>query len=61
MRYGKELELPNLIMMILSSVYCSKLSVYLPHRVNEDKGKAAWDGKKEILSISLPIIREDPF
>ncbi|GAX80342.1 hypothetical protein CEUSTIGMA_g7780.t1 [Chlamydomonas eustigma] len=38
-----------------------KLSIYLPHRVNEDKGKARWDSKKETLSVTLPIIRDDNF
>lgn len=37
----------------------SKLNVYLPHAVQEDKGKAQWDGKKQVLSVTLPIIRED--
>lgn len=38
---------------------CSKLNVYLPHTVQEDKGKAQWDAKKQVLSVTLPIIRED--
>ncbi|KAG1678868.1 hypothetical protein FOA52_003536 [Chlamydomonas sp. UWO 241] len=38
-----------------------RLSVYLPHRVNEDKGKAAWDAKAQVLRVTMPIVREDPF
>lgn len=25
-----------------------KLGLYLPHKVQKDKGKAAWDGKKQV-------------
>jgi hypothetical protein len=35
--------------------------VYLPHKVNDEKGKAKWDKAKKALFITLPIIREDPF
>lgn len=38
-----------------------KLSIYLPHKVDGEKGKAKWDGKAKVLSISVPIIREDAF
>ena len=34
-----------------------RLCTYLPHEVDEQKGSAKWDGKKERLSITLPIIR----
>lgn len=36
-----------------------KLSMYLPHRVDEEKGAAKWDSKKETLTITLRIIRPD--
>lgn len=42
-----------------SHVY--SLSVYLPHRVDADRGKAEWDQKAESLKITLPIIDEDYF
>ncbi|KAK3250324.1 hypothetical protein CYMTET_40285 [Cymbomonas tetramitiformis] len=38
-----------------------KLAMYLPHKVNDEKGTAKWDKKKETLSIIMPIVREDPF
>ena len=40
-----------------SSLY--KLAMYLPHKVDGEKGSAKWDKKKETLSITLPIIRQD--
>ena len=42
-----------------SHVY--SLSVYLPHRVDADRGKAEWDQKAESLKITLPIVDEDYF
>eukprot|EP00955_Chlamydomonas_euryale_P045952 353284-Chlamydomonas_euryale.AAC.7 len=39
----------------------SKLSVYLPHNVDSDKGKAKFCAKSQVLSVTLPIVREDPF
>lgn len=45
----------------LPSSSCSKLSMYLPHKVDEDKGKAKWDKDKKVLSVTLPIIRDDEF
>lgn len=39
----------------------SKLSIYLPHKVFEDKGKAKWDSKAHVLSVTLPINRDDVF
>lgn len=36
-----------------------KLFLHLPHKVKADAGKAKWDGTKEELYISLPIIRDD--
>jgi hypothetical protein len=33
----------------------------LPHKVNEERGKAAWDAGKRVLTVTLPIIREEPF
>mmetsp|Transcript_33443 Transcript_33443/g.99571 ORF Transcript_33443/g.99571 Transcript_33443/m.99571 type:complete len:84 (-) Transcript_33443:266-517(-) len=38
-----------------------KLSVYLPHNVDSDKGKAKFCAKSQVLSVTLPIVREDPF
>ena len=35
-----------------------KLTVYLPHKVDEERGKAKWDKHKENLNIYLPIIRK---
>ena len=36
-----------------------RLAIYLPHKVDHEKGSAKWDSKTEALSISLPILRED--
>jgi len=33
--------------------------LHLPHTVADQQGRAKWDGKKETLSITLPIIRRD--
>ena len=38
-----------------------KLSLPLPHKVLEDRGTAKWDGRKDQLVLSLPIVREDPW
>jgi len=35
-----------------------KIAVYLPHKVDEERGKAKWDKHKENLTIYLPIIRK---
>lgn len=40
---------------------CSYLRLHLPHKVQSERGRAKWDAKKKILSVALPIIREDPF
>ena len=37
-----------------------KLGVYLPHRVDADRGKAEWDARTEKLKVTLPIVDEDP-
>lgn len=44
-------------MQLRSHVY--KLSVYLPHRVDSDKGKAQWDQKTECLKVTLPIVEDE--
>ncbi|KAF1318591.1 Pih1 domain-containing protein 3, partial [Globisporangium splendens] len=36
-----------------------KLSLYLPHPVRHQDGHAKWDPKKQTLTISLPIIRDE--
>lgn len=38
---------------------CSKLSLHLPHKVDDVRGKATWDGKQHVLSVTLPIVRSD--
>ena len=35
-----------------------KLFTYLPHPVRHDEGKAAFDRKTEVLTVTLPIINE---
>ena len=39
-----------------SPVY--RLALALPHPVDDKKGQAKWDAKKETLSVTLPIKRE---
>lgn len=46
---------------LASSLPCSKLSIHLPHKVDGERGKAKWDSTKKVLSITLRIIREEPF
>ena len=36
-----------------------KLSVYLPHVVDPDAGKAEWDAARECLKVTMPIAEED--
>jgi len=33
----------------------------LPYKVDEKEGKAQWIAEKEMLKITMPIIREDFF
>jgi hypothetical protein len=40
---------------------CSKLRLALPHKVDLERGSAKWDSKKKTLTVTLPIIRDDPF
>ena len=36
-----------------------RLSTHLPYKVDDKKAAAKWDTKKETLSVTLPIIREE--
>jgi hypothetical protein len=40
---------------------CSKLRLSFPHKVDSERGTAKWDNKKKTLTVTLPIIRDDPF
>eukprot|EP00959_Pyramimonas_sp_CCMP1952_P090864 1902105-Pyramimonas_sp.AAC.1 len=35
-----------------------RLAVYLPHKVDEERGTAKWDKVKEVLNVYLPIVRK---
>jgi len=35
-----------------------KLFTYLPQAVRHDEGKAAFDKKTEVLTVTLPIVNE---
>jgi len=35
------------------------LSIFLPLPVDSDRGTAKWDGKKDQLIVTLPIIRDE--
>ncbi len=41
---------------ILVATATHRLSTYLPLRVRHKEGKAQWDGAKETLSVTLPIV-----
>ena len=38
-----------------------KLNTYLPAKVDEKRGSAKWDARKETLSVVLPLVKEDPW
>jgi len=51
---------------VTDQVVCIQSSKYylyhiLPYKVNDKEGKAQWVSDKEMLTITLPIIRDDPF
>ncbi|MEW5318797.1 MAG: hypothetical protein WDW38_009984 [Sanguina aurantia] len=50
-----DLDVKPTFVKLSSSKY--KLSVYLPHTVDADRGKAQWDSSKHLLSLTLRIIR----
>mmetsp|Transcript_15196 Transcript_15196/g.41167 ORF Transcript_15196/g.41167 Transcript_15196/m.41167 type:complete len:191 (+) Transcript_15196:2236-2808(+) len=49
-----DLDVKSTFLKLSSVKY--KLSIYLPNKVDEDKGKAKWDSKQHILSVTLPRI-----
>ena len=54
-----ELDVEDTYVKIRSSRY--KLGLHLPHKTDSKKGSAKWDKKAETLTITLRIVREDPF
>lgn len=52
-----DLDVHDTSLTIRSPKY--KLFLHLPHKVKSDAGKARWDGGKEELNVSLPVVRED--
>jgi len=36
-----------------------RLFLHLPHKVDDTRGKAQWDGSKCVLSVTLPVIDDD--
>ena len=52
-----DLEVKPTYLKLGSPVY--RLAVYLPHKVDAERGKAKWDAAKKTLSVTLPIIRDD--
>jgi hypothetical protein len=44
-------------MLVQSKAY--KLFLYLPHRVDDERGTAVWDSAKHTLRVTLPIIPPD--
>ncbi len=55
----KSLELDVQDNRIKASSISHRLFTYLPVTVNSSKGIAKFDSKKEVLTITIPIIRED--
>jgi PIH1 CS-like domain len=43
---------------LCSSHYCSKLSLFLPHKVDAQKAKAKFDVNRRVLDVTMPIIRD---
>ena len=39
----------------------SKLSTYLPYPCKHKEGNAKWDAAKDTLTVTLPIIRKEPW
>ena len=37
---------------------CRKLSICLPHTVNDEDGEALWDVNYKLLIVTLPIARD---
>ncbi|CAG9464462.1 unnamed protein product [Pedinophyceae sp. YPF-701] len=52
-----DLDVQETYLRVASPAY--KLGVYLPHRVNSDKGTAKWDAGKKVLLVHLPIRRDE--
>ena len=53
----KDLDLKVEKQKIIAQSPKHRLCTYLPHEVDDQKGNAKWDGKKDRLSITLPIVR----
>ena len=53
-----DLDVQPQFVKLKSKMY--KLFVYLPHRIDAGAGKAFFDKKKGELSISMPIVRDEP-
>ena len=53
----KDLDLKVEKQKIVAQSPKHRLCTYLPHEVDDQKGNAKWDGKKDRLSITLPIVR----
>jgi len=54
----KEISLDVTKNRIKATSKTHKLFTYLPQAVKKDEGKAEWDPKKSVLSVTLPIIHE---
>jgi hypothetical protein len=52
----KELDLNVTKNRIIASSKTHRLFTYLPLNVDENNGKAQFDPKKEVLTVTLPII-----
>lgn len=51
-----DLDVKETRLVLRSPMY--KIGLPLPHKVNPNKGNAKWDGGKENLRITLPVIRD---
>ena len=55
---------PNIFPLFSSflfSPFFSKLGLHLPHPVDSKNGKAQWDKSKNLLTVTLRMLREYDF
>lgn len=46
---------------LMPIVFSSKLGVHLPHPVDSKNGKAQWDKDRELLTVTVRLVREYDF
>ena len=56
---GLNLDVQKTTLRLESTRY--RLCLPLPHEIDADRGKAAWEGKQRRLKVTLPIVRRNPW